>query len=115
MRVSLKISLIAFTLKHSHSLYMFRNFYIALKEETASSFSFTCIFSQSARRMISLTALLLILVVMLDGQTLPQSYIGLSDLGERFQPANSIELLEMRSVSSLLQCGYGKISSLIRS
>jgi hypothetical protein len=52
--------------------------------------------------------LLLILVVALDAQTLPKSYIQLSDSSKSFQPANLIELLETRSVSSVLKCGYGK-------
>jgi hypothetical protein len=43
----------------------------------------------------------------LDAQTLPQSYIQLSNLSQSFQPINPIELLETRSVSSLLQCAYG--------
>jgi hypothetical protein len=51
---------------------------------------------------------LLMLVTVLDAQTLPQSYIGLSNWNESFQSANTIELLETRSVTSLLQCGYGK-------
>jgi hypothetical protein len=50
----------------------------------------------------------LMLIAALDAQTLPQSTIGLSKFGARFQPANSIELLETQSVSSLLQCGAGK-------
>jgi hypothetical protein len=52
--------------------------------------------------------LVLMLFLVLDAQTLLQSYIQLSDSSGNFQPANLIELLETRFVSSLLQCGYGK-------
>jgi hypothetical protein len=47
-------------------------------------------------------------VAVLDAQTLPQSYGRLNGSSKNFQPVNSIELLETRSISSLLQCGYGK-------
>jgi hypothetical protein len=52
--------------------------------------------------------LLLILFVVLNGQNFPESYIQLSDWSRDFQPANSIELLETYSVSSLINCGFGK-------
>jgi hypothetical protein len=58
--------------------------------------------------MTILIMLLLMLVAVLDAQTLPQSYGRLNGSSVNFQPANSIELLETRSVASLLQCGYGK-------
>jgi hypothetical protein len=58
--------------------------------------------------MTILIMLLLGLVAVLDAQTLTQCYGRLSSSGENFKPANSIELLETCSVSSLLQCGYGK-------
>jgi hypothetical protein len=58
--------------------------------------------------MTIIMMLFLMLVAVIDAQTLPQSDIELNDFGECFQPANSIELLETRSVASLLQCAYGK-------
>lgn len=45
---------------------------------------------------------------MLDAQTLPQSYIRLSDWSKKFQPANSIELVATLSVPSFNRCAYGK-------
>ncbi len=63
---------------------------------------------EQGREMTILIMLLLMLFAVLDAQTLPQSYIRLSGSSENFQPADPIELLENRSVSSLLQCGYGK-------
>jgi len=59
--------------------------------------------------MTTLVILLLTLVAVVDSQTLSRSYIRLSGWSKSFQPANSIELLETQSVSSLLQCGSGKI------
>ncbi len=58
--------------------------------------------------MTILIMLLLMLFAVLDAQNLLQSYIRLSDSSGNFQPANPIELLETRFVSSILQCGYGK-------
>jgi hypothetical protein len=58
--------------------------------------------------MTALIMLLLMLLTVFDAQAFPQSYFQLSDPGESFQPANSIELLETRSLPSLLQCAFGK-------
>ena len=58
--------------------------------------------------MTTLIMSLLLSVAVLDAQTLPQSYIRLSDSSASFQAANLIELLETRSASSILRCGYGK-------
>ena len=58
--------------------------------------------------MTILIMLLLMLIAVLDAQTLPQVFSQLSGSNQSFQPANSIELLDTHSAVSLLQCGYGK-------
>ena len=60
------------------------------------------------REMPILNSFLLILVPVLAAENLYQSYIQLGGSSNSFHPANLIELLETRFVSSLLQCGYGK-------
>jgi hypothetical protein len=87
---------------------MFTKFCIDCKREKESFFFLHFSLSERERKMTILIMLLLMLFAVLDAQTLPQSDIQLSDSSEKFQPANSIELLETLSVSSLLQCGYGK-------
>jgi hypothetical protein len=91
----------------SYLFQTFTNFAFIAKEKNHHFPSSLFLFEQQ-RAMTILIMLLLMLVAVLDAQTLPQSYIRLSSLGESFQPANSIELLGTLSVSSLLRCGYGK-------
>jgi hypothetical protein len=98
-------------MKNKYSLIfvqMFTKFCIDCKREKASFFFLHFSLFEQGREMTILIMLLLMLFRVLDAQTLPQSYIQLSGSSENFQPADPIELLENRSVSSLLQCGYGK-------
>jgi hypothetical protein len=91
----------------SYLFQIFTNFAFMAKEKKHHFPSSLSLFDQQ-RVMTILIMLLLMLVAVLDAQTLPQSYIRLSSLGESFQPANYIELLGTLSVSSPLLCGYGK-------
>ena len=62
--------------------------------------------------MTLLIALLLTVITIHDTQPLSQSYVQISDLGEAFQPLNSIELLGIHSVSSFMRCSSGKTAHL---
>ena len=69
---------------------------------------------EQEREMPIQIMLLLVMVTVLNAQTLFQSYIGLSNSSENFQPVNSIELLETRFGASFSNVATVRMSIFIR-